>query len=45
VNLQVAIGADARLTVAVDRPVPDDHYDCTAYRDLGSRTSMSAARM
>ncbi|GGV45176.1 hypothetical protein GCM10010182_82000 [Actinomadura cremea] len=35
VNMQVVIDADSRLAVAVGRPVPGNHNDCTAYRDSG----------
>lgn len=35
VNLQVLIDADTRLVVAVGRPVPGNHNDCTAFRDSG----------
>ncbi|GAA2159797.1 hypothetical protein GCM10009727_72040 [Actinomadura napierensis] len=35
VNMQVVIDANTRLVVAVGRPVPGNHNDCTAYRDSG----------
>jgi Transposase DDE domain/Helix-turn-helix of DDE superfamily endonuclease len=35
VNMQVVIDADTRLVVAVGRPVPGSHNDCTAFRDSG----------
>lgn len=34
-NLQVAIDADTRLVIAVGRPQPGNHNDCTAFRDSG----------
>jgi DDE superfamily endonuclease/Helix-turn-helix of DDE superfamily endonuclease len=36
VNMQVIIDANTRLVVAVGRPVPANHNDCTAFRDSGA---------
>jgi hypothetical protein len=35
VNMQIAIDANTRLTVAVGRPTPGNRNDCRAYRDSG----------
>jgi hypothetical protein len=33
VNMQIAIDANTRLTVAISRPTPGNRHDCRAYRD------------
>jgi hypothetical protein len=35
VNMQIAIDANTRLTVAVGRPTPGNRHDCRAYRESG----------
>jgi DDE superfamily endonuclease/Helix-turn-helix of DDE superfamily endonuclease len=35
VNMQVVIDANTRLTVAIGKPTPGNHNDCSAYRDSG----------
>jgi hypothetical protein len=35
VNMQIAIDANTRLTVAIGRPTPGNRHDCGAYRDSG----------
>ena len=35
VNMQLAIDANTRLTVAIGRPTPGNRPDCRAYRDSG----------
>lgn len=45
VNMQVVIDVNTRLVVAVGRPVPGDHNDCTAYRDSGMERQCRGARV
>ncbi len=45
VNIQVVIDAGTRLVVAVGRPVPGNHNDCTAYRDSGADTACRGAHV
>lgn len=45
VNMQVVIDADTRLVVAVGRPVPGNHNDCTAYRDSGAERQCRGAHV
>jgi hypothetical protein len=45
VNMQVVIDANTRLVVAVGRPVPGNHNDCTAYRDSGVERSCRGANV
>ncbi|NEA29502.1 transposase, partial [Actinomadura bangladeshensis] len=45
VNMQVVIDANTRLAVAVGRPVPGNHNDCTAYRDSGADTACRGAHV
>jgi hypothetical protein len=40
-NLQVAIDADTRLVIALGRPQPGNHNDCTAYRDSGINRTLA----
>jgi hypothetical protein len=40
-NLQVAIDADTRLVIALDRPRPGNHNDRTAYRDSGINQTLA----
>jgi hypothetical protein len=45
VNMQVVIDANTRLAVAVGRPVPGNHNDCTAFRDSGAEPSCRGAHV
>ena len=44
-NVQVVIDANTRLVVAVGRPVPGNHNDCTAFRDSGADTACRGAHV
>lgn len=44
VNTQVVIDANTRLVVAVGRPLPGNHNDCTAYRDSGADQASRGAQ-
>ncbi|GLZ08902.1 hypothetical protein Acsp03_63680 [Actinomadura sp. NBRC 104412] len=45
VNMQVVIDANTRLVVAVGRPVPGNHNDCTAFRDWGADNACRGANV
>ncbi|WP_160574032.1 transposase family protein [Actinomadura physcomitrii] len=45
VNMQVVIDANTWLAVAVGRPVPGNHNDCTAFRDSGANTAFRGAHV
>ncbi|NVI86568.1 transposase [Actinomadura sp. BRA 177] len=45
VNMQVVIDANTRLVVAVGRPVPGNHNDCTAFRDSGADRACRGAHV
>ncbi len=44
-NMQVVIDAKTRLMVAVGRPVPGNHNDCTVFRDSGADTACRGAHV
>jgi hypothetical protein len=45
VNMQMVIDANTRLAVAVGRPAPANHNDCTPIRDSGADTACRDAHV